>query len=68
MLVAIRKSHSPYCFNVVLNRKNDGSLRFCIDLRKLNNSTIKDADMLPRVNDSLDSLLGSKYFTKLDLR
>ena len=65
---AIRKSRSPYCSNVVLCRKSDGSLRFCIDLRKLNNRTIKDAYTLPRVNDSLDSLLGSKYFTKLDLR
>ena len=65
---AIRKSHSPYCSNVVLCRKSDGSLRFCIYLRKLNNRTIKDAYTLPRVNDSLDSLLGSKYFTKLDLR
>ena len=40
---AIRKSSSPYCSNVVLCRKSDGSLRFCIDLRKLNNRTIKDA-------------------------
>ena len=40
---AIRKSQSPYCSNVVLCRKSDGSLRFCIDLRKLNNKTVKDA-------------------------
>lgn len=46
----------------------DGSLRFCIDLRKLNNKTTKDAYNLPRVDENIDTLLGSKYFTKLDLR
>lgn len=46
----------------------DGSLRFCIDLRKLNNKTTKDAYNLLRVDENIDTLLGSKYFTKLDLR
>lgn len=46
----------------------DGSLRFCKDLRKLNNKTTKDAYNLPRVDENIDTLLGSKYFTKLDLR
>lgn len=65
---AIRKSQSSYCSNVVLVKKSDGSLRFCIDLRKLNNKTIKDAYTLPRVEETIDTLIGSKYFTKLDLR
>ncbi len=65
---AIRKSQSPYSSNVVLVRKKDGSLRFCIDFRKLNNRTVKDAYMLPRIDDTLDTLVGSKYFSKLDLR
>ena len=65
---AIRKSNSPYCSNVVLCRKSDGSLRFCIDLRKLNNRTIKDAYSLPRSTEVMDSLIGSKFFSKLDLR
>ena len=65
---AIRKSSSPYCSNVVLCRKSDGSLRFCIDLRKLNNRTIKDAYSLPRSTETMDSLIGSKFFSKLDLR
>ena len=65
---AIRESKSPYCSNVVLARKSDGSLRFCIDLRKLNNRTIKDAYNLPRIDETIDTLLGSKYFSKLDLR
>ena len=65
---AIRKSSSPYCSNVVLCRKSDGSLRFCIDLRKLNSRTIKDAYTLPRIEDTLDRLVGAKYFSKLDLK
>lgn len=65
---AIRPSQSPYSSNVVLVRKKDGALRFCIDFRKLNSKTIKDAYSLPRINDSFDRLIGAKYFTKLDLR
>ena len=40
---AIRDSESPYSSNVVIMRKKDGSIRFCVDFRKLNNRTIKDA-------------------------
>ncbi|MCG8113688.1 MAG: RNase H-like domain-containing protein, partial [Candidatus Thiodiazotropha taylori] len=65
---AIRPSESPYSSNVVLVRKKDGSLRFCIDFRKLNNRTIRDAYTLPRIDDTIDTLIGSKYFSKLDLR
>ena len=57
-LGAIRKSKSPWASAVVLVCKKDGSLRFCIDLRKLNEKTIKDAYALPRIEDSLDSLNG----------
>lgn len=65
---AIRESKIPYSSNVVLAKKSDGSLGFYIDLRKLNNKTIKDAYNLPRVDETIDTLLGSKYFTKLYLR
>ena len=65
---AIRKSSSPYCSNVVLCRKSDGLLRFCIDLRKFNSRTIKDAYTLPRIEDTLDRLVGAKFFSKLDLK
>ena len=65
---AIRPSHSPYSSNVVIVRKKDGSIRFCVDFRKLNNKTIKDAYGIPRIEDSLHLLAGSKYFSKLDLR
>ena len=53
---------------VVLVRKKDGSLRFCIDFRKLNSRTVKDAYTLPRIFDTIDTLIGAKFFSKLDLR
>ena len=65
---AIRESKSPYSSNAVIVRKKDGSIRFCVDFRKLNNKTIKDAHAIPRVEESLHILAGSKYFSKLDLR
>ena len=65
---AIQESESPYSSNVVLVRKKDGSLRFCIDFRKLNNRTVRDSYNLPRIDDTIDTLVGAKYFTKLDLR
>ena len=65
---AIRRSNSPWASPVVLVHKKDGSLRFCIDLRKLNARTIKDAYSLPRIEDALDSLNGACIFTSLDLK
>ena len=65
---AIRRSISPWASPVVLVQKKDGGLRFCIDLRKLNNRIIKDAQSLPRIEDSLDCLDGTTIFTSLDLQ
>ena len=48
--------------------KKDGGLRFCIVLRKLNERTIKDAYSLPRIDETLDSLQGSQWFSSLDLK
>ena len=53
---------------MVLVHKKDGSLWFCIDLRKLNNQTIKDAQSLPRIEDSLNCLNGTAIFMSLDLQ
>ena len=65
---AIHKSHSPWASAVVLGWKKDGGLRFCIDLRKLNNQTVKDAYLLPQIDETLDSLQGSQWFSSLDLK
>ena len=65
---AIRPSASPYSSNVVIVRKNYGTIRFCVDFRKLNCRTKTDAYAIPRVDDTLHLLAGAKYFTKLDLR
>ena len=64
---SIQPSHSPFSSNIVLVRKKDGQLRFCIDHRKLNSRTVKDAYNLPRIDDTIDRVVGSNYFTKLDL-
>ena len=64
----IRSSNSPFSSNVVIVRKKDGTIRFCIDYRKLNLRTIKDAYAIPRIDDTLHLLAGAKYFTKLDLK
>ena len=63
----IEPSNSPWASPVVLVQKKDGSLRYCIDYRKLNAVTRKDSYPLPRIDDSLDTLKNAKYFTTLDL-
>ena len=66
---AIRRSFSPWASAVVLVRKKDGGgLRFCIDLRKWNNRTVKDGYSLPRIEDTLDCLHGAVWFSTLDLK
>ena len=67
-LGAIRPSNSPWASAIVLVRKKDGRLRFCIDLGRLNNRTVKDAYSLPKIESILDSLLGAKIFSTLDLK
>ena len=64
----IRESQSPWAAPIVLVRKKDGSVRFCVDYRKLNQVTTRDHYPLPRTEDILDTLNGSQYFTTLDLR
>ena len=63
----IQQSDSPWSSPIVLAKKHDGTTRFCVDYRKVNEVTRKDAYPLPRVNDTLDTLVGSKFFTTLDL-
>uniref|UniRef100_A0A6G5ABV7 Putative tick transposon n=1 Tax=Rhipicephalus microplus TaxID=6941 RepID=A0A6G5ABV7_RHIMP len=64
----IQPSSSPWSSPVVLVKKKDGTLRFCVDYRKLNNVTKKDVYPLPRVDDSLDKLRRAKYFSSVDLK
>ena len=64
----IQPSASPWALPIVLVKKKDGKYRFCIDYRKLNNVTKKDAHPLPRMDDLLDALSNSQVFSTLDLR
>ena len=63
----IRESNSPWSSAVVMVRKKDNTWRFCVDYRKLNSQTQKDAYPLPRIDETLELLAGSKYFSTLDL-
>ena len=63
-----RPSDSPWASPIVLVKKKDGSLRFCVDYRKLNEVTKRDAYPLPRIDDCFDCLGNSTWFCTLDLR
>ena len=63
----IEKSNSPWSSPLVLVQKKDKSWRLCVDYRRLNAKTIKDAYPISRIADNLDALAGSKWFTSLDL-
>ena len=64
----IEPSMSPWASNVVVVGKKDGSLRFCIDYRRLNDATVKDAYPLPKIQDCLDALGNARIFSAVDLR
>ncbi|GFW36446.1 retrovirus-related Pol polyprotein from transposon 297 [Trichonephila clavipes] len=63
-----RTVSSPWASPIVLVRKKDGSTRFCVDYRKLNDVTKKDSYPLPRIDDTLINLSGHKWFSTLDLK
>ena len=64
----IEPSCSPWSSPLVLATKKDGSLRICVDFRQVNKMTVKDSYPLPRIDDSIDALRGSKWFSSLDLK
>ena len=64
----IRESESPFASPIVVVRKKNGSVRLCIDFRKLNSQTIKDAYALPNLEEVFSLLTGSKWFSVLDLK
>ena len=63
----VQPPKSPWSSPVVLARKKDGSHRFFVDYRKLNSVTKADTFPLPRIDDLLDQLGKSEYFSTLDL-
>lgn len=63
----IKPSKSPWSSPVVLVKKKNKEYRFCVDFRKVNKVTVKDAYPLPQINSTLDKLRDSKYFSTIDL-
>ncbi|CAN4114247.1 unnamed protein product [Withania somnifera] len=64
----IHSSVSPWGAPVLFVKKKDGSMRMCIDYRRLNKVTVKNKYPLPRIDDLFDRLRGAAVFSKIDLR
>ena len=63
----IEPAAGPWASPIVLVKKKDGSTRFCIDFRHVNKITKKDAQPLPRIDDTFDTLNSARWFSTLDL-
>ena len=63
----IQPSNCPWSSPIVLAPKKDGDYRFCVDFRRVNSVTKKDAQPMPRIDDILEQLGGARYFSTLDL-
>ena len=64
----IERSSSSWASPIVLVSKRDGSYRYCIDYRKVNDLPHKDSYSLPRIDSTLDALSGAAWFSTLDLK
>ena len=64
----IRPSQSPWCNAEVLVHKKDGGLQFCIDFCRLNSRTKKDAYLLPQMQETMESMVGARFFSIMDLK
>jgi hypothetical protein len=64
----IRPSSSPCGASVLFVQKKDGSQRMCVDYKSLNDVTVKNKYMLPRIEDLFDQMRGARVFSKIDLR
>jgi hypothetical protein len=63
----IKPSKSPFGAPILFVGQKDGTLRMCVDYRALNKLTVKNKYPMPRIDDLLDTLAGSSYFSTLDL-
>ena len=63
----VRSSQSPYSSPIVLVKKKDGTWRMCVDYRELNKCTNKDKFSIPIIEELLDELYRSRYFSKIGL-
>ena len=61
-------SQSTWCNMVVLVRKKDGSLHFCIYFCRLNACTKKDLDPLLQIHEALESMVGTAHFATIDFK
>lgn len=64
----IRESESPFASPIVVVKRKNGKIRLCVDYRKLNMRTIKDAYALPNIEETFSALSGAKWFTVMDLK
>jgi hypothetical protein len=64
----IRPSSSTFSALVLLAKKGDGTWRLCVDYRALNSKAIEDMFLIPGVEELLDELRGTKFFSKFELR
>ena len=64
----IQPSNSPWGSPIVITRRKDEKPRFCVDFRRLNKVSKKDAYPLPQVNATLDKLRGARYLSSIDLK